>query len=402
MPRSRLLAATAVGAVALLATAGCASSSDSSGGSDDAAKVAILTSKTGPLADYGKQYIEGFKAGLDYATNGTGKVGGRQVEVTTPTTPATRPRRSPRPRTSSARATRSSPGRPRPASPCRSPRSPRRTRCCSSPGRPRPTPHRHQQLHVPLRPPDLPGRPRPPGRSSATPRARRSSSSPRTTPSARPTWPRSRPSSAPRARRGPVAGARRAPPTSPRSRSRSSDAEPDLLFVAWAGDHRHRHVAGAGPAGRARRAPRSSPAWTSRASYPMFGAAGDKISFLSHYFDGAAGQRRRARRCAKRVRRPGGNADLFTPDGFTAAQMIVHAAAGAAATTSTAWSRRWRAGPSTASRATRPSGPRTTRCCSRCSRRKLVGSGAELTPELVKTAADRPGRAAAGRWRADR
>ena len=81
MPRSRLLAATAVGALALLATAGCASSSGSSG-DDDAVKVAILTSKTGPLAEYGKEYIDGFKAGLDYATDGSGEVDGRTVEVT--------------------------------------------------------------------------------------------------------------------------------------------------------------------------------------------------------------------------------------------------------------------------------------------------------------------------------
>lgn len=82
MPRSRLLATAAVGAVALMATAGCASSSDSGGGSDSAAKVAILTSKTGPLAEYGKEYLAGFKAGLDYATDGTGKVDGRSVDVT--------------------------------------------------------------------------------------------------------------------------------------------------------------------------------------------------------------------------------------------------------------------------------------------------------------------------------
>ncbi|NYD41336.1 substrate-binding domain-containing protein [Nocardioides panaciterrulae] len=84
MPRSRLLAATAVGAAALMALAGCASSSGSSGGGggSDSAKVAILTSKTGPLAEYGQEYINGFKAGLDYATQGTGKVDGRTIDVT--------------------------------------------------------------------------------------------------------------------------------------------------------------------------------------------------------------------------------------------------------------------------------------------------------------------------------
>lgn len=81
MIRSRLLAATVVGAAAL-ALAGCGSSSGAAGASSDSVKVAILTSKTGLLAEYGKEYIAGFKAGLDYATNGSGKVAGKKVDVT--------------------------------------------------------------------------------------------------------------------------------------------------------------------------------------------------------------------------------------------------------------------------------------------------------------------------------
>ena len=41
-----------------------------------------MHSKTGPLASYGAQYLAGFKAGLDYATDGTGEVDGRAIEVT--------------------------------------------------------------------------------------------------------------------------------------------------------------------------------------------------------------------------------------------------------------------------------------------------------------------------------
>ena len=48
---------------------------------------------------------------------------------------------------------------------------------------------------------------------------------------------------------------------------------------------------------------------------------------------------------------PGGTLDLFHPDGFTAAQMVVRARRRRAATTSTRWSPRWRAGASTGSRA---------------------------------------------------
>ncbi|MET7400669.1 ABC transporter substrate-binding protein, partial [Dactylosporangium sp. NPDC005572] len=44
-------------------------------------KVGLVYSQTGALASYGKQYIDGWKAGLAYATKGTGKVGNRPVEV---------------------------------------------------------------------------------------------------------------------------------------------------------------------------------------------------------------------------------------------------------------------------------------------------------------------------------
>lgn len=45
-------------------------------------KVGIVYSRTGPLAAYGAQYISGLRWGLDYATNGTNKVGGNTIELT--------------------------------------------------------------------------------------------------------------------------------------------------------------------------------------------------------------------------------------------------------------------------------------------------------------------------------
>lgn len=59
-----------------------------------------------------------------------------------------------------------------------------------------------------------------------------------------------------------------------------------------------------------------------RASWPVLGAAGAKVSFLAHYLDGAADND-----AAKALKAavPGGVTDLFHPDGFVAAQMIVHA-----------------------------------------------------------------------------
>jgi branched-chain amino acid transport system substrate-binding protein len=100
-------------------------------------------------------------------------------------------------------------------------------------------------------------------------------------------------------------------------------AKPDLLFVAWAGTT-------------------AATMWQSldqqgvlgattvvtgldiRASWPTFGAGTTKISFLAHFFDGAATN---ASADALRQAVPGGKVDLFHPDGFTAAQMTVHALA---------------------------------------------------------------------------
>ena len=99
---------------------------------------------------------------------------------------------------------------------------------------------------------------------------------------------------------------------------------PDLVFVAWAGA--------------------TAPAlWTAldqqgvldstkvvtglagTASYPIFGPAAAKISFLAHYFPGAAGGNPVEKAMLDGVSKAGGTPDLFSPDGFTAAQMIVHA-----------------------------------------------------------------------------
>ena len=103
-----------------------------------------------------------------------------------------------------------------------------------------------------------------------------------------------------------------------------SQADADLVFVAWAGET-------------------ASAMWQSldqqgildstevvtgldiKPSYPIFGEAGERISFLSHYFDGAS-DTAVAEIMKDSVEADGGSVDLFTPDGFTAAQMVVHAA----------------------------------------------------------------------------
>ncbi|MGW9555937.1 substrate-binding domain-containing protein [Nocardiopsis sp. NPDC055551] len=103
-----------------------------------------------------------------------------------------------------------------------------------------------------------------------------------------------------------------------------NQADPDLVFVAWAGET-------------------ASAMWQSldqqgildstevvtgldiKPSYPIFGEAGDRISFLSHYFDGAS-ETEIAQILKETIEADGGEVDLFTPDGFTAAQMVVQAA----------------------------------------------------------------------------
>jgi branched-chain amino acid transport system substrate-binding protein len=98
-------------------------------------------------------------------------------------------------------------------------------------------------------------------------------------------------------------------------------AAPDLLFVAWAGTT----AATMWQALDQQGVLGSTTVVTGldiRASWPTFGAAGGKISFLAHYFDGASDT---PQADALRQAVPGGAVDLFDPDGFTAAQMIVHA-----------------------------------------------------------------------------
>jgi len=78
--------ATAVIAAATIALAGCAPTTASGGDTEatDAGapvKIAMLTSQTGPLAAYGAAYTAGFEAGLDYATDGTGTVDSRELEI---------------------------------------------------------------------------------------------------------------------------------------------------------------------------------------------------------------------------------------------------------------------------------------------------------------------------------
>jgi branched-chain amino acid transport system substrate-binding protein len=116
--------------------------------------------------------------------------------------------------------------------------------------------------------------------------------------------------------------------------TKAHDAKPDLLFVAWAGTT-------------------AQAMWTAlgqqsvfdvttvvtgldiAATWAAYGPVGGKISFLAHYFAGAGGTDAE-KAMTERVTKAGGTVDLFTVDGFTAAQMIVRAAAASNAAASNA------------------------------------------------------------------
>jgi branched-chain amino acid transport system substrate-binding protein len=77
----------AVGALTIFATAGGAATSlaRQPAGSEAATatiKVGVIYSKTGLLSAYGEQYVDGLRAGLKYISKGTGKVSGDKVQFT--------------------------------------------------------------------------------------------------------------------------------------------------------------------------------------------------------------------------------------------------------------------------------------------------------------------------------
>ncbi|MFV0319940.1 MAG: substrate-binding domain-containing protein [Microbacterium sp.] len=84
---TRKLLLGSVVATAALVLAACAPAADNGdsgdGGSTGPSEVTvgIITSESGALASYGQQYLDGFKDGLDYATDGTNEVDGIAINV---------------------------------------------------------------------------------------------------------------------------------------------------------------------------------------------------------------------------------------------------------------------------------------------------------------------------------
>ncbi|MFD6445176.1 substrate-binding domain-containing protein [Promicromonospora sp. NPDC060204] len=101
------------------------------------------------------------------------------------------------------------------------------------------------------------------------------------------------------------------------------DAKADMVFVAWAGA-----TTGAMWQGLDQQGVLDGTTVVTGlgdvATYGAYGDAAEKVSFLNHYFPGAAGTETETA-MLDAVEAAGGTPDLFTPDGFVAAQLIVHA-----------------------------------------------------------------------------
>src|ERR1700754_352781 len=101
------------------------------------------------------------------------------------------------------------------------------------------------------------------------------------------------------------------------------DAAPDLLFVAWAGANATQMWQSLQQQG-AFEASTVVTGLDIKATYPIFGPAADKIHFLSHFFPGAT-DNEAYKALEAGLAKQGAEVDLFTNDGFVAAQMVVHA-----------------------------------------------------------------------------
>ena len=326
----RSLSTAAVLTAAGLVLAGCtaagkAGGSDSGGDSKDrTVKVGLVYSRTGLLADYGKQYRDGFMAGLDYATNGTGKVAGHRIEVT-------------------EQDDAGDPGKAVSAAKNLIGKGYKVLAGTTDSGvalqmAPLATQNKVLYISGPAATDAVTGI------NDYTFRSGRQSyqdiltagtmlgdaKGKKVTVLAQDSTFGQANVAAVKAvlgTRGAKVGSVLAPPSAtdltPFARQVKAGG-PDLVFVAWAGstapalwtalDQQGVLEAGKVVTGLA-----------GTASYPVFGDAGSKVSFLAHYFPGAGGGNAVEKSMLDSVTKAGGTPDLFTPDGFTAAQMVVRA-----------------------------------------------------------------------------
>ncbi|WP_405752075.1 substrate-binding domain-containing protein [Streptomyces sp. NBC_00012] len=327
--RRSLYAAVALTSAGLVlagcTAAGKAGESDSGGGAKDGTvKVGLVYSRTGLLADYGKQYRDGFMAGLDHATKGTGKVAGHRIEVT-------------------EQDDAGDPGKAVSAAKNLIGKGYKVLAGTTDSGvalQMAPLAAQNKVLYIsgPAATDAVTGI------NDYTFRSGRQSyqdiltagtmlgeaKGKKVTVLAQDSTFGQANVAAVKAvlgARGAKVGSVMAPPSAtdltPFARQVKAGG-PDLVFVAWAGstapalwtalDQQGVLEAGKVVTGLA-----------GAASYPVFGDAGSKVSFLAHYFPGAGGGNAVEKSMLDSVTKAGGTPDLFTPDGFTAAQMVVRA-----------------------------------------------------------------------------
>src|SRR4051812_28924343 len=82
MSRSGWVRAGIVMLVAAVAAGVVGTTARSSSHAKSPVKVGIIYSRTGPLKDFGAEYIQGFKLGMKYLTKGTNVVNGHQLQIT--------------------------------------------------------------------------------------------------------------------------------------------------------------------------------------------------------------------------------------------------------------------------------------------------------------------------------
>ncbi|MFJ4837054.1 substrate-binding domain-containing protein [Streptomyces sp. NPDC088746] len=325
----RTLTATALGAAALLlvgcTAAGQAGSGSGAGeGGDEAVKVGLVYSRTGLLAAYGKQYRDGFMAGLDHATKGTGKAGGQPIEVTEQDDAG-----DPGKAVSAAKnligkgykvlAGTTDSGVALQMAPLAAQNKvlyvngPAATDAVTGinaytfrSGR--------QSYQDILTAGTMLGDP---GGKKVTVLAQDSTFGQANVAAVK----------AVLGAEGAKVGSVLAPPgatdLTPFARQVKAGG-PDLVFVAWAGATAPALWTALDQQG-VLSAAKVVTGLAGTASYPVFGAAGAKVSFLAHYFPGAGGGNAVEKAMLDGVEKAGGTPDLFSTDGFTAAQMIVRA-----------------------------------------------------------------------------
>ncbi|MGC5028993.1 substrate-binding domain-containing protein [Micromonospora sp. DT229] len=321
--RRVFLSAATMLAAAMVATA-CGSPKDTANGGGDSAapvKVGLVYSQSGALASYGKQYIEGFRAGLDFATGGTNKVGDRAIEVTEVDDAGDPAKAVSAAKDLIGKGSKIIAG----------------STASGVALQVAPIAAQNKVLFIS----GAAATDAVTGVNKYTFRSGRQSYQDVVTarsfigdPTGKKVVVFAQDGAFGDANEAAVkeiiggAGATVSAVRAPASAteftpfaSQIKSAKPDLLFVAWAGT-----TAPAMWQTLDQQGVLSSTTVVTgldiRASWPTFGAAGSKISFLSHYFDGASDTE--AARAAK-AKIPGGTLDLFHPDGFAAAQMVVRA-----------------------------------------------------------------------------